>query len=85
MDRAIREMQALADYDRLRAIIERAAPCPFCGSQQLEVPMTGRYSTLYQVVCEICYAKGPYGDHEAKAVERWSIRPTSQVNKEEPS
>jgi len=55
-------------------------PCPFCGSQELEmVHETGkdRYEELVQihwVHCKGCTASGPMARFSLEAVEEWNRR-----------
>jgi len=56
--------------------LERANPCPFCGSTTLAI-VEGPQARLirtrtWQILCAGCLCRGPVGGSEAQAVSKWN-------------
>ncbi|WP_082666619.1 Lar family restriction alleviation protein [Acetobacter senegalensis] len=51
---------------------ERAAPCPFCGSEDISAPHPGDINTW--AVCLTCMAEGPVKDTGQEALDAWNTR-----------
>jgi Lar family restriction alleviation protein len=54
-------------------------PCPFCGSDNIEIYPTGYgRPPKWAVMCDNCQAEGPVDLGESGAVEQWNTRPSEK-------
>ena len=64
--------------DAMKARMQNLAKCPFCGNRQLIVSDDDCGANVREhvdiVVCGDCGTRGPWGDTEADAIERWNRR-----------
>lgn len=67
-----------ADYEDMS--VAWPDPCPFCGSEQIEIIEWDENVHGFWVSCESCGASGPTGATDAEAVERWNNRRQERVN-----
>jgi len=65
---------------------EKLKPCPFCGSEDVELVSFGAKTVSYQVKCNTCEAYGPlfYNGNEAasRAALFWNTRPSPKSESE---
>lgn len=54
-------------------------PCPFCGSDDLDV-YAGRYYNEYQIYCEECGGRVGFYKSLPEAIEHWNKRVDEEAN-----
>ena len=59
------------DVDEFRECSFHVEPCPFCGSENVEIDEAG---VAYVTFCLDCDAQGPVANEIKKAVEKWNER-----------
>ena len=59
------------DVDAFKEYSIHVEPCPFCGSENIEIDEAG---IAYVVFCVACEAQGPVASEIKDAVEKWNER-----------
>jgi Lar family restriction alleviation protein len=52
----------------------KVKPCPFDGSDEVEVVDTTQYKRWFAVKCEVCQCLGPECRSEEEAIKEWNKR-----------
>lgn len=54
--------------------MQKLKPCPFCGSENLEIAINSIMVNPYYVWCFDCNAIGPDEKTKTKAIKKWNAR-----------
>ena len=55
---------------------KKAKPCPFCGSNELEIAMES--NLLWAITCQECEGRSGLYNTQQEALEAWNRRPDSE-------
>jgi Lar family restriction alleviation protein len=59
---------------KTKLFLDRAKPCPFCGSTNLAFTSFDKRIKFFFLVCRKCFAIAPMTISRKKAVEKWNRR-----------
>ncbi len=58
----------------LKGVMMKLKPCPFCGSDEVEITSEIIYTERFLIQCQNCCSQGPEERKKEIAIEKWNER-----------